>query len=71
MTDEQAELIQKLAMSLDTCLDLVAREAAKERRAGEGKALKPVTWQQRNNSFAMLIVEARDVLSTAGKPVPF
>lgn len=67
MTDDQAELINKLAMSLDTCLDLVQREAAKERRAGAGKALRPVTWQQRAESFAALVHDARAALEAAGK----
>lgn len=71
MTDDQAELINKLAMSLDACLDLARREANKERRAGEGKALRPVTWQQRAESFPKLIEAARVALDDAERPVFF
>ena len=71
MTDQQAELMQKLAMSLDTCLDLVAAEARKEARAGQGKALRPVTWQDREVSFTKIVGDARDVLTAAGKRVWF
>ena len=71
MTHEQAELMQKLAMSVDCCLDLVAAEARKEKRANEGKALRQVTWQDREKSFGRLIVDARDALSADGHPVYF
>jgi len=71
MTTEEAELIQKLAMSLDTCQDLVDKAARSKKRSGEGKALRPVTWQQRANSFRDLVGEARAVLVSDGKPVYF
>lgn len=71
MSDEHYELMQKLAMSLDTCLDLVAEKAKREKRAGEGKALRPVTWQDREKSFPALVDEAREALEDAGKPVFF
>jgi len=71
MTDQQANLMQKLAMSLDTCLCLVAVEASKELREGQGKSLRPITWQDRQASFPALVNEARDVLTASGKRVWF
>lgn len=67
MTDEHAELIQKLAMSLDTCMDIVAAEARKEKRAGEGKSIRPITWQDREQAFARLVKKARDTLTQSDK----
>ena len=71
MTDDQAELIQKLAMSLDTCMEMVSAAARKEKREGAGKSLRPVTWQDREKSFGKLIDKARETLSDSGKVVWF
>ena len=71
MTHEQAELIQKLAMSLDCCMEMVETKAAKERLAGRGQALRPITWQDRVQSFGKLIDQARTELNDAGKPTFF
>lgn len=71
MTDDHAELMQKLAMSLDCCLELIEARARKEKREGEGLSLRPVTWQERANSFPALVNEAREALDAAGKPVFF
>lgn len=71
MTDDHAELISKLAMSLDTCMDLVKDKAKRERRAGEGRTLRPVTWQDRAERWPKLIDEARAALDAAGHRVWF
>lgn len=71
MTDDHAELMTKLAMSLDTCLDLIDAQARKEARAGEGMRLRPITWQQRAESARKLVDEARASLEAAGKRVWF
>jgi len=71
MTHEQAELIQKLAMSLDCCMDMVEAKAAKEKRDGIGQALRPITWQNRVQSFGALIDQARQELNDAGKATFF
>lgn len=70
MNSEQIYLIQRLTMSLDTCLDLVTREARKEIKAGEGKALRPITWQERAKSFDKLVDEANAALGEHGRAVP-
>ncbi len=71
MTSEHAELIQKLAMSLDACMDIVEAKAAKEKRDGQGMKLRPITWQDRAQSFGELIDEARQELNAAGKATFF
>ena len=71
MTEEQIETFQKLAMSLDTCLELVAAQARKEAREEAGKSLRRVTWQDRAKSFPALVEKARSVLLDAGRTPHF
>jgi len=71
MTSEHAELIQKLAMSLECCMDMVEAKAAKEKRDGQGMKMRPITWQGRAQSFDKLIDEARQELNDAGKATFF
>ena len=71
MTGDEAELMQKLAMYLDVCLDLVAAEARKEKRAGHGMSLRQVTWQGRAKHFPEVVNDARMMLDAAGYHVYF
>ena len=71
MTNEEAELIQKLAMSLDAAMDLIKVAALNEKLNGSCSKLRKVTWQNREKNFADLIGEARDALSAEGRPIYF
>lgn len=67
MTEPHANLIRKLAMSLDTCMDLVHKAAEAERRREEGKSLRNITWQNRVPAFRDLVDAADMALLDAGK----
>lgn len=56
------ELIRRLAYALDPCLDYLDRRARAEAREGVGKALRPVTEQQRAAMARKAVDEAFDML---------
>ncbi len=65
MTDREKEILAKLTLSLDACMELVEAAAKKERREGDGMSMRPITWQKRVEYFSELIVDAHDIVETA------
>lgn len=61
MTDHR-DLIRRLAMMLDGCLDLLDAAAARERRREEGKTLRQITMQDRAETARELLDEADKAL---------
>lgn len=57
------ELIRRLALLLDGCTELLEKEAAKEKRREEGKALRQITMQQRVKAVRDVLDEADEFLS--------
>ena len=66
MADDDVEMIQKLAMYLDACMDLVA-EMAEDERLFSQHGLKEITWQEREKAFNKLIDDARERITREGK----
>lgn len=71
MTNEEAELIRKLAIGLDACADLVAKAVHAEHRANEFEPLRRVTWRNRQRKFTAMINKARDALAAHGRGMDF
>lgn len=61
MSDEK-ELIRRLSMVLDGCVDLLAAEAEREKRREAGKRLRQITMQQRHEGAIALLDEAEKYL---------
>lgn len=56
--EEHRDLLRRLAFGLDAALPHLARDAQRERRDEEGKALRSVTKQQRYDMAAEAVGEA-------------
>ena len=65
MDADTRELMIKLHMSLDTCMDLVKAEAAREKRREAGKSMRSITWQERAKSFQKLLAKVEQHLAAA------
>lgn len=61
-TQDHRELVRRLAMLLDGCLELLDEAAERERRREEGKAMRQITMQQRAETARGLIREAEEAL---------
>lgn len=57
------ELIRRLAMLLDCCMDDLARKAEAERLREAGKSMRQVTCQERHKAALELLAEAEAYLS--------
>lgn len=53
MTPDHRDLIRRLAMMLDGCLELLDAAAAREHRREKGKALRQITMQSRAETANM------------------
>jgi len=62
MTEHEKEVMRKLAMSLDACMELVESKANAERKSGDGQPFRQVTWQKRHEAFERLLNEADQLL---------
>lgn len=60
---DHKDLIRRLAMMLNDCLDLLDAAAERERRREEGKRRREITMQQRARAARDLIAEAEKELS--------
>ncbi len=62
MSDDNRDLIRRLAVCLDACLPHLDRAAASERIHGEGRARRPVTNQRRVETARKALREAGALL---------
>jgi len=58
MTEEERDLMRRLAYPLDASLNWLAAQAAAEKRREEGKPLRAITWQQRAKHACAAVDEA-------------
>lgn len=62
MTEEERDLMRRLAYPLDASLNWLDAQAQAEKRREAGKSLRAITWQQRAKSARAAVDEAFQVL---------